>query len=262
MATQAALALTLRDKCGVPDEGAFTDAKLQTLIGEAMTEHNASYDYTTLPAKEEQLVVLLAWIQVCYMRASRFGAELSVSVGGSGVDRAQPFNPFIQLARELRTRYEALCNQIGVPPGGADIESSQILQGELSREDSLSGLTLPLDTQRVPPTPVLSSDQQTNGVGNRTVRLSWRLGRMTDFQTFRVFSSSTAGLSDPSTLSENTALYPGLKTGVTCLAALTELYQTCIRLSGFDAGDVYIVVAVYDADNRLAISNEIHLTFT
>ena len=69
MATLASMVSTLKEVANISANDRITDDRLGAFISQAVVQHNPLYTLSTLPVREEEPVLTLAWIKVCLKRA-------------------------------------------------------------------------------------------------------------------------------------------------------------------------------------------------
>ncbi|MFC9505412.1 hypothetical protein [Streptomyces sp. NPDC057002] len=119
-------------------EGMFTDAELETYVGDAMNQHtygrtiktryrdghgHIRYDLEpitleNLPAVEEPLVAYLAAINVLWTLATDASTDIDVNTAeGTFVPRSQRYRQLMEHISELQGRYNTLAQQLNVGLG-------------------------------------------------------------------------------------------------------------------------------------------------
>lgn len=223
-------------------------------VTDALTAHNPAYAFSDLPAKEKPLVVFLARARLTEARISRLLQEFPVSALGGSADRSTPASQLQQHLSYLLTEYARVADAIGVEIGG---ENDTIFQGELIRTDRISDRTVPLDTQPLPPTPVLSIYKQ----GADYISLSWTVSEtLHDFSSYSIYRGAAADLEDLTTLNDDTATFKGVINSASLIASIYDRRATYFKDSGLSAGTYYYVVVVEDDSDQIAVSNELPVT--
>lgn len=254
MISKASLLTTLRQNASILSTE-YDDTALNGFLDEAMLQHNRRYTFATAPSREGDAVLFLAWIKVCYARAGAATQYFSISGKSASGDKSQIMRNNLELIRELRTEYTTLCGRLGIS-GAPEI----IVSDFTILDESLSGVT-PVNSHMPPDAVTLSVYASTAS----SVTLEWTpCAPARDFVKYRLFFGTVAGLQDMSTMSEAGELYPGLdSTKVTLIGEYTDIFKTMAKVTGLTAGTAYyFVVAAYDNNQRISVSNEIAVTPT
>jgi hypothetical protein len=155
------------------------DALLKTIIEEALTEHNSFYTIASLPAREVCLVMLLARIGVCTVRAQKLAADGNVSgTGGYGTDRNTPYYKTMALITSLRQQYMMKCTSLGIFVND-DKPMGTVHVSHLKVRDSRTDIILPSRTN-VAPVPVLFTANLTA----TEIVFGWNIPEVEDFAGF------------------------------------------------------------------------------
>lgn len=168
-----------------PSEG-FDLSFLGQLVDAALIEHNSSLTIDTLPDNQGECVLLLAWIRLCYDRASSIvnNPNVSSASSGFGSDRNTPFQKNLQLAKSLRDQYISLCQSIGIDPSP---EPNSIFVSSLIVSDPLKqDMAVPLSAAPTPPSPVLSV--VSSNLGSSEVIIAWTFSEFDFFKSFTLFN--------------------------------------------------------------------------
>src|SRR5688572_26741086 len=116
MSILAGLVTKLREDAVIEPSEGIADAKIEQWIRESIRKHDSTLDLTAIPDEEDEAVTLLAWIQLCYHRASKYSAEASTSgANGYGTDRNTPYYKLMDLAKHLQARYDRVVADSGTP---------------------------------------------------------------------------------------------------------------------------------------------------
>jgi hypothetical protein len=185
MATLADLTDKLKRMASVEDsEHIHDDTDLKECLDRALLQHNARLTYDSLPAREEEPFLILAWIGVCFIRASRAAKDGNVSGGsGFGQDRESIYSKNVRLARELKARYDMLCADLEI-----DTASDGVVVGTLTRADDFDNIVLPLSVAPQPPIVSLKLDPSNQSLTTGDYyTLSWDFKRFTNFREFRIY---------------------------------------------------------------------------
>lgn len=240
---------------------------LDDLLSNAYLEYApaSGLDFTLLDesGKENELVIILAWIRVCDSRASSVAPQSSSrgTAGGFGSDRDTPFAKNTALAKILRERYANLRAALAI--GSTDAESGDITMGELVRHDEYSNAQVPFRTAKNLAAPILSNRTPTAVSADATllgtVVLSWTKLSSEYFDELILLGSNTAGIYQDWNQSSSGPI-PFSASDSSIMFRSTDNQQTATRITYLTAGDVYFVAAVRDTNGRYTFSNEIKVT--
>ncbi len=258
MATATNIASSLEKRASVQASEGITPSDLNELVTAALAEHNFALTFATLPDNQTELVLLLAWIRLCYTRASKIVNDANLSgAAGFGQDRNTPFAKNMQLAASLRSQYDFLCDKLGLDPTPA---ASSVVVSSLRMADALlSGAPVPLSVAPVPPIPVLSVVGDISGT---SLIIAWTFAPFEYFYSFILLN--LIGTIDPiikqewNIISQSTV--PRTSNLATVLFTLHDPRQLSLKLIDIDRSQVqrYMIVAKSKAEDY-SYSNEISL---
>ena len=238
---------------------AATDAVVEQILADSLTAHNPTYTFSSLPTKENFAVLLKAWANVEWARAGRGDADqFNMNSPQGGGDKSQMMTNHITLAKELESRYVTECERLGIGLGGDEAAGVQV--GTMYRTDPLSDRHVP-DIISPPPAAVTLADAA--NITGTTLDLSWTESRITDFNYYKIYRHTVAGLKDLTTLNTDGAKYLGIIDAATEVETVYRRYKIDYRVTGLLPGTTYyFVVMVGDRNNRVSISNEISAVTT
>lgn len=146
MATLQQLRQRLIQDASITSSENLVFSQLERIISAAITQHNPAYTVSSLPAEEEEAVLLLAWSAVCYRRAAAFAQERDAK-GSNGFEHESntPYRKNIDLAEKLLKRYEIVVSGMGLARSAKGIVVGTIL----AKENDFGSLT-PLGQANVP----------------------------------------------------------------------------------------------------------------
>lgn len=257
MAVLGTLVTTLKFKADIEVSDDFSDAQLQALINDALLEHNPSMTMLTLPATEERLVLLLAWAEVCAIRATRFAKQADLvgnitgyGQAGFGQNMESPFTRNLKMAEFLRKQYVELGSTLGV--ANSSVVSSSVLRIAPEFDAQVS------TTESVPPPPITltSGDNQ-----NDYVVLSWTMADYPNFYRYHIFTSLgvTPCIYQEWNYASTTGI-PCILDGLTAAGIVDTQSVKSVKLTGIDRTDItrYLVVCE-SRSGKFSYSNEIDL---
>jgi hypothetical protein len=258
----------LREACIAVGETPFyssTDTGatyLETLLGDAIVAHNPNLVVATLPDKEITLVMLLARVKICHLRAQKMAGESNLSgTGGYGTDRNTPFYKLMALAKELKAEYIALAAQLGVDVP-SDQPQGQVTVSSLLIESGGLGVRTPLRVN-MPPCPVLTLTSADTSAGS--ILLTWVIPDFEDFRRYRVALISfpigeedAHSVLDPANSFEESEI-PGILQSATIMDLALLQSARAVGLSGLDLSNknYAIVLVVENTVGNISLSNQI-----
>jgi len=228
----------------------YSDTQINVWLDDALHQHTKEFSFDTLPERQNDAIVLLSWIKVCYARASK--ASLYFSVGGKegSTNKAEIVSSNLQLVTQLREEYTVLCGRLGINAAPEIIVSdATILDGSVNAET-------PTEAWAAPDTPVLVA----SAWDGTSVTLSWDEAHpRTSFSRYELYYGTEAGLEDLRTLGEDGIEHLGVSpTKAIYIRALVSIEKVCIGLTDLVAEtDYYFVVVIVDINGRIAVSNEV-----
>jgi hypothetical protein len=185
--TLAAMVISLKARAQIQESEGFTDAEIQTLISTATGRHNPDYVATTtscnVPARESFPVVLLSWIDVCYVRASKFSTEATLSQSGFSSDRNTPFYKCLALAEKLMEQYATVCGSLGLETsasGGVPVQT------EVTTENADLGAQTPVEMSKEPPTLTAASTPADAVNDDGSIVINWSQQLFDNFSGFHI----------------------------------------------------------------------------
>lgn len=109
--------LTFKAQIQLSGSESYFSGRLESVLVEAAARHNSSYTLSnaasTVPAREKRAVVLLAWAEVCRIRATVWANDPNISgASGYGSDRATPYRKNMDLAESLEKQYGTECSSL------------------------------------------------------------------------------------------------------------------------------------------------------
>ena len=248
MATQADLRSRLRRAVSDidPTDYEFEDPILNGVLDDALARHKSTITYSSLPKDEEYPVLLLAWRNVCLVRAGNHTQFFSISSEEGSGDKSQVMQNNITLARELLEEYQDSSH-------GDTIQVATLLTRERFREVLLPDVAVPLP-------PVLTLATPT-GATTTTLSLSWDKPSITDFNRYVVFRHTSAGLKDLTRLT-STDTDENKDFGIAAAATkVKEIYDRDLvnyKVTGLTSGTTYyFVIVLVNNNGKISHSNEV-----
>lgn len=260
------LAARLKAKAGISDQ----EPCLQYLgdyLDEALVEHSGVIDpdFTVLPKREQELVILLGWVRVCEFRASNAAPQPSLRGFGSGAqagagfggDRDTPFKKSMDMAKYLRDKYTDLRALL---ESGDDDGSGDITVGELYRRDELIDASVPFHTSPGLQAPLLSFltaiGVTAGGADQGCAIFEWPATLAENFSLLTVFRASQAGIRQMWNAD-------GVSGVPFILPTASKVYETSdniakgLKEKNLAAGTYYYVIVVKDTSGVWSFSNEV-----
>jgi len=240
------------------------DAYLRDAIYEHAPSLNGSFE--SLPASHEQLVILLAWIQVCHTRASQYASETDVRGPGEHFshEAKTPTDKNLKLAAALQMRYDALRAKL-IADGALDdlYGKSDVIQSQLYRREETTGI--PTDT--IDPiadaailegtTPVADGENP----GTYYTILTWTRSVVSEFYEYIVFKSLNSGIYEPWNYNEASAV-KGVNDGAESIFTSTDRDDIALKVISLQPDTkYYFLVVTVDRRKRYAYSNEVEVEY-
>lgn len=179
MATVSSLVDQLKALASIQASELFAAGDLNSYMIAALRQHDKNMSAATLPVSEEEPVITLAWIKVCYVRASRYSSQPNVNgASGYGQDRNSPYNKNMDLAKNLMKRYTELVTDLGIEHGGAGVSVGNLIVKDLS----FDGLVPLIANPNIPPLLLAETD-----FGETFSVLDWTFDTFDNFREFLLF---------------------------------------------------------------------------
>lgn len=260
MAVLSTLRDSLKRQARVQPSENFTDPDVEGFINAALREHNSNYTIGTLPAAEEELVLLLGWIRLCHSRAAQWAQ--AADTGGQarlGQDNDTPFKKNMSLAKSLKLRYDEL--RIGL---GLESKSDVIEVSTSTAQDTWTEAEVPLALSRPLTAPVLSLAAGESLAEGTTYILKWTVERSENFQEWRLFHMATAS-NGAATIREewnqfSAAKTPQISDAAALVKTISDQQILCLRVTGVDKSqrNLFLLVAV-SRSGKYSYGNELEL---
>jgi hypothetical protein len=261
MAELASLIQDLQKKAAIsPTETPFDEPFLTGLIGAALLQHNSSYtSVDLLPVVESPLVVLLAWIQVCVIRAGIFAKESDISgAGGYGQDRNTPFYKCKLLMETLKVQYDTLYDSIveNETKGGDIVVSNLIVTSDLI------DVAIPLAATSTPIVAALYEESRDEGAGE--IILRWVTADSHNFVAFVFLHAADVTIVQAWNQDSATTLgIAGINDATTVSEEITNSKQRSAKLVGIDFTKTnHFVLATRSYGDNYSFSNELVIAAT
>lgn len=255
MATIATLLEQLRSVARIEDSDNLDQSQLELFLTQAMTQHNTGYTYASLPASEEEAVVILAWIRVCLDRATRAAITPGTSgPNGFGQEGESVYSKNTRLADKLRERYAALT-------GALRVRSSEgVTLGTLLRDDDELDAQVPLSAS-VSPSPVILSapSGQSDTVGTTHI-VEWSSEWYSNFSDYLLFHVEGAtSLFQAHNFNSDSGV-PRILNGATLVASFSDQDQKSCQISELDKSQTnrFLIVS-RSRSGKYSYSNELVL---
>jgi hypothetical protein len=255
MASEASLVARLKTVAQIQESEGISDDILATFVSDAIVTHNPAYTYASLPLREEELVLTLAAISLCVMRANGWvnGNDLKGSTsgasGGYGQERGTPFYKNMKLAEFLQTRYESLVNNLAK---GDESGSGTIVMGYLNTKNRVTGALVGESVS-----PILPVSLVLNAVGETEAIINWNFARSQNFAQLFVFMSDEPGIKQDWN-AEGVGTVPFINTLATLVISFYDQNQKSLKVVDLVPDTKhYFMVATMTRSNRYAYSNEL-----
>jgi hypothetical protein len=262
--TLAEMVASLKFKSQVQSSENFDDPEaLELLVTEAGEKHNSTYVISgtscTVPANEKEAIVLLAWIELTFIRAQKFATESQSGGGGFSTDRNTPYYKLMDLAKKLDGRYKEVCTTLGLQTfyGSGGITSSEVTVESLD----LSAQT-PLETSLPPTAAVLTASPAAQANGDGTVVLSWTFKDNGNFAFYAIchIEGNESLIQDWNFESESGIPRIHDSANVTKITRMDQKSAKVLELTVSSGTKNRFVIAVGSKSGKYSYSNEIVLT--
>jgi sulfur carrier protein ThiS len=230
------------------------DDFLSAIINDAVGQHNPQYTVPSLPAAEEMLVLLLAQIEICYVRAEQKVNDAPIQAGGGAFVQNQdsPFNKNMKLARELVTRYNELVAKLGVSSGTGVV----VVQTSVYKKSDRLDRIFPYFSVPAAPAPILTGE----AVDSTTVHLSLVMVPVEYFYRYYIFWGLTPGLYQDWNAIGNMTV-PRIKSSASLLIMDYDQTQQAVEAEDFPANTaLYFMAVIQTQQNKYTYSDEILVT--
>ena len=253
MATLANLRNRLIGDASINPVEGIKYSQLDTLLANALLQHNRSYTFASLPATEEEPVLLLAWAAVCYIRAGKVAPENNAQgSNGYAQDRETPFKKNMELAKSLMDRYTLLCTAFGL-----NTATTGIVVGTILSHNPVTDSLTPLHTAPVPALVTVSAevveDEDTSAL------LSWSITRLSEeyFDVMIFTDEGTELMFQPWNIDSDSGI-PKVKNGARLLATISDPQQTVVKVEDMDRSVANrFLVVVRSGSLKYAYGNEV-----
>jgi hypothetical protein len=264
MATTLALMVAdLKTKSQVQVSEGYADAFLESIVIGAGRKHNPNYAISsatcTVPDLEADLVVLLAWSDLCYVRASAFAASPGATQQGFGTNRDTPYYKLTNLADLLLKRYQEVCASLGLT---TFYGAGSPTMSEVTCESLDLGAQAPVEISITPTAPVLSaatSVVQPDG----TIVLNWTCKDFNNFAAFAIVTMSGAESILQMWNFASASGIPGIHDSAQVVTNISQSALRSVKLQGLqiNSGTVNrFVVVTITRSGKYAYSNEVVTT--
>lgn len=248
---------TLKARAQVADrEEWYVEGQLDVILSEAAFGHNTAYTFTattsTLPAREESLVRILAFAEVMNVRAAAFALQASTSGGGGvsiGTDRNAPYYKCMDMRDKLLVQYQTACRQLGITA------SSGVKLGMLATVDY--ALTKP-GRERSPfnVVPAAIIGGQAN-ISSGVWVVEWELPPFQDLKQLVLFYDLSTVSMREAWNNESLSGYPQIRDGLVPKAVITDQSRTSLKLTGLGTtGSHRVMLVTMSVAGQYAYSNE------
>lgn len=263
--TLGAMVADLKVKSQVQTSENFADPSFfESLIISAGKKHNSSYAISTtacsVPDLEAEAVTLLAWIDFCFIRASRFASSPGSSQQGFSTNRDTPYYKLIDLAKQLKSMYAELCGSIGLV---SFYGAGSPVMSEVTCENLDLGAMTPIEISLNAPTPALSTVPSDRVAADGTIVLNWMSKDFNNFAAFFVLQMTGAeSVLQPWNYASSSSI-PGIHDSASLVGRVNRAEVRSVKLQGLTITPGTInrfVVVTATKSGKFAYSNEVVLT--
>lgn len=257
MATTADLVSKLKLRASIPSTERLSpilsaqDDLLAELISEAVKEHNPNYTISSLPAAEESLVLILAHIEVCYIRASMVVNAAPIQSTGNNFTLAidSPFKKNMDLAIKLKNRYDSLVLKLGV----TSVVGTVIAQTTVYKKSDRLDILFPLFNVPAAPAATLYAE----AINPTTVKIHWDHTPVDYFSRNFLFWCLTPGIyADWNSVGVMTV--PRIKSSASLFFDSTDQTRDVVEAEPFPSNtDLYFMLVTKTQQNKFTYSDEV-----
>lgn len=260
---------SLTRKASIQPSESVSAEDFEELFTQAVLLHNSSYTVSpalcTVPEQESLPIVLLAWADLCFIRAAKFASQPNVSgAAGFGTDRNTPYYKQMDLRKSLLDTYTRTCQSLGLAVyarvDGALKDSGPVCVDLATTEDSERIMT-PLSDSSPLPTPYPSAPA---AVSAGKVTLNFTMGDfpLHKFSSFVIaYLSGTEDILDPARVTGSTGL-PGVNSAAQ-LFTITVSNQRSVVFTGLSNTTGLrhqFLVAALSTSGKASISHVVSFT--
>jgi len=238
-------------------------ANLDEFIDEALIEYSEedTADFAPLHVLEQRMIVWLAWITVCYARASGFAPQPSQKPGsnvgyGFGTDRDTPYKKCMDMAAKLKEEYSDMKAEYDSKFGDDDEDSESstgdVFVGSLLKTEAELGAFVP--PQKASSVAIRNFD--TVSVGAGFAILGWSRTTSTAFVQLFIFKSSASGIVEKWNADGNSGV-PFIAAAASKIYGTTDFISKQIKVTGLTAGTHYFVLVTVSLNGLYWYSDQI-----
>lgn len=257
MVTLDSLVDMLAEDATIEASEKITLAMQKRYLIEAVKRHNPGYSLSetesTVPDREANVVVTLAWAHVQNVRASRMArtAGSSNSPGGYNADRSTPFAQSLKMHASLLEDYKTQCAALGLKVHAFMAVSSTVVV-----EDPRSGVTFPVGVT----VPLLPVTLMSAPFGAGTVELYWELPEMRSPRFLKhVLYVATGSVSIKDPANSDSTPYPYIREGIEPIWETSRFDDSAVKLSiDSTVGTTYrFLMGTVSVDGKIVFSSEL-----
>lgn len=237
----------LREDGGLTDSEEFSDQKLEQWLNDAIRRHDPTANPAAIDDTEDEAVVLLAQIQLCYARAAKWANDPSVSGGaGYGTDRNTPYYKNMDMAARLQDRYARIVLE------GASDPTNQIVQGHLT---VINPEIEAVVTGDLPIIPVVLSKI---GVDGTNISLKWQMEYVPDFADYFFYVDTATGIYQVEKIDTNSEGVPKLRDTADLVHKLDDQFLRAVEFIDAQPNtDYYFILVMKTRRGTYYYSNEV-----
>lgn len=245
---------------------------LDDFLDESLVEHSVAFspgnvpDFTLLPFRQYELVLLLGWIRVCEYRASSAAPQPSLRAfgpgsqagAGFGGDRDTPFKKNMELAAYLRKKYDDLKTRLDDQQD--EQGSGDITIGELYRQDELTDAAVPWRSSPLLNAPQLTLETVTGvAAGGASLGIATFAWTAVSSEYFSQLYLVRNALPDIQQMWNQDGVngVPFVNTGTVSVYDTTDNIAKGARETMLAAGTYYYIIAMRDTSAQWTFSNEV-----
>lgn len=219
----------------------FDDSFLEDELEDAIYIHiGTSYTWDTLPVKEENLVILKAAISCLYTKAAYASKYYPVDTEGSSIDKGRMVDQLLSVAEAYEEQYQSGIDSYS--EGGAKVHP-----GWLYRKSTIKGYHVPYARENWPTAVTLNSGYTPT---TTSLTISWDLCKDEAFYSYKVYYSTSSGVTTASTMANEITDRAQLSYIITGLITGTDYYVKIFTKS----------LSSTSTNSIIASSNEIAVT--
>lgn len=233
MSTIATLVTQLSGDAAIQASERIAPERLTKLITGAIAKHAPEYSGDNLPDTEDEAVVVLAWVELCYIRAATFvNSPDTQGTNGIGANRDNPYQRNMGMAARLAERYARIVGENETPDSATDV-----LQGKLIVKNRLSG------AYEGAHKPAITLSLSKGAVTTTTAILRWEAPLRDDFTDYFLFQHTAPEIRADWNAHKVQGV-PGVHPDAEFLIKIPSQAQNAVKVTDLEIGTEYYFLLV------------------